>query len=107
MVTKRTKGPGRTGRTTPKGATTGSTASRATKSGDRAESSTRYTPPTAADLKAPSRLWVPVLMFSMLGIGALLIILNYVGAFGSVNNLWLVVGLGFILGGIIAATQYR
>jgi hypothetical protein len=78
-----------------------------TKAGSRAESSTRYTPPTAADLKAPSRLWVPVLMFAMLGIGALLIILNYVGALGGVNNVWLVVGLGFILAGIITATQYR
>jgi hypothetical protein len=52
-------------------------------------------------------MWVPVLMFSLLGIGALLIILNYVGALGSVNNAWLVVGLAFILGGIITATQYR
>ncbi len=107
MATKRTKGPGGSGRTTPKGATTGSTSSRATKSSGRAESSTRYTPPTAADLKAPSRLWVPVLMFSMLGLGALLIILNYVGALGGVNNVWLIVGLGCILAGIIAATQYR
>ena len=46
-------------------------------------------------------MWVPVLMFSLLGVGALLIILNYVGALGSVNNAWLVVGLAFILGGII------
>ena len=63
--------------------------------------------PTAIRLRAPSRMWVPVLMFSLLGVGALLIILNYVGALGSVNNAWLVVGLAFILGGIITATQYR
>jgi hypothetical protein len=107
MVTKRSKGPTKAGRPTAKGATTGSTSSRVTKAGSRAESSTRYTPPTAADLKAPSRLWVPVLMFAMLGIGALLIILNYVGALGGVNNAWLVVGLAFILAGIITATQYR
>ena len=46
-------------------------------------------------------------MFGMLLLGALIIILNYLGAFGSVNNAWLVVGLGCILVGIIAATQYR
>ncbi len=69
--------------------------------------STRYTPPTAADLKAPSRLWVPVLMFAMLGIGALIIILNYTGVLGSVNNTKLIIGLAFILAGIITATQYR
>src|SRR4051812_30825960 len=107
MVTKRSKGPTKAGGPTAKGATPGSTSSRVTKAGSRAESSARYTPPTAADLKAPSRLWVPLLMFAMLGIGTLLIILNYVGALGGVNNTWLVVGLGFILAGIITATQYR
>jgi hypothetical protein len=106
VVTKRSKRDSKGGRTTPKGATTGSLSARENVDG-RAGASARYTPPTAVRLKAPSRLWVPVLMFSMLGIGALLIILNYVGALGSVNNAWLVVGLGFILGGIIAATQYR
>ncbi|MDQ6697237.1 MAG: cell division protein CrgA [Actinomycetota bacterium] len=105
MATKRTRGG--SGRTTAKGATTGSTSAHVTKSTGRAELSGRYTPPTAADLNAPSRLWVPVLMFSMLGVGALLIILNYVGALGGVNNVWLVVGLACILAGIITATQYR
>jgi len=109
MATKRSKRRqvGHGGRTTPKGATTGSAAARPGSSNARAEPSTRYTPPTAAAMKAPSRLWVPVFMFTMLGVGALLIILNYLGALGSVNNAWLVVGLACILVGIIAATQYR
>ena len=29
------------------------------------------------------------------------------GVFGDASNIRLVIGLGFILGGIIAATQYR
>jgi hypothetical protein len=108
MATKRTRREGGSGRTTPKGtgATSGSLSARENAEG-RTGASARYTPPSAIRLRAPSRMWVPVLMFSLLGIGALLIILNYVGALGSVNNAWLVVGLAFILGGIITATQYR
>ncbi|MCU1453797.1 MAG: hypothetical protein JWN46_1943 [Acidimicrobiales bacterium] len=69
-------------------------------------SSKRYTPPvTRADLPSPA--WVPILMFGLLIAGALVIILNYVGALGGVSNVKLVIGLGLILGGIITATQYR
>ena len=61
--------------------------------------------------------WVPILMFTLLGLGLLIIFLNYLGllpAFpftdgsgGETDNRWLVVGLAGILGGIITATQYH
>ena len=46
-------------------------------------------------------------MFGLLGLGALIIVLNYLGGLGSASNVKLVIGLVLILGGIIAATQYR
>ena len=57
--------------------------------------------------KGPSPWWVPAIMFGLIIIGGLVIMLNYMGAFGDPENMRLVIGLGFILGGIIAATQYR
>jgi len=58
-------------------------------------------------VKLPSPWWVPALMFGLLGVGALVIILNYTGVFGDVDNSKLIIGLALILGGIVAATQYR
>jgi hypothetical protein len=52
-------------------------------------------------------VWVPILMFALLGIGTLLILLNYSNAFWETNNLYLLIGLGMILGGIVTATQYH
>lgn len=70
--------------------------------------SSRYTPPSARDLDLPSPMWVPILMFTLFGLGMLVIFLNYVELLpGSVSNWYLLVGLGLILGGIITATQYR
>ena len=55
-----------------------------------------------------SPTWVPVLMFALLGLGTLMIILNYVALLpGGTSNWYLVGGLGLILAGIITATQYR
>jgi hypothetical protein len=74
-----------------------------------ARSSSRYTPPTQNLADLPSPLWVPVLMFVLLGAGMLTIFLNYLGMVpgGETSNWYLLLGLGFILGGIITATQYR
>ena len=70
--------------------------------------STRYTPPTAKFEDMPSPVWVPILMFTMFGLGMLTIFLNYVELLPSATSNWyLLLGLGFILGGIITATQYR
>ena len=56
----------------------------------------------------PSPVWVPVLMFGLLALGTLLILANYtIEVLGMPNNWYLLGGLGMVLGGIIAATQYR
>lgn len=60
-----------------------------------------------ASAQLPSPTWVPVLMFALLIVGAVVIILNYMGTFGDPSNVRLIIGLVFILGGIITATQYR
>jgi hypothetical protein len=70
--------------------------------------SSRYTPPVPAKLKGPSPMWVPVLLFGLLIVGALVIILNYMGLLPNApQNYYLVGGLVAILGGIMVATQYR
>jgi hypothetical protein len=96
----------------PSGAKKGSTASRthsvAAEHGDDEDKySKRYTPPAAKYAPGPSPWWVPAIMFGLLIIGALVIMLNYMSVFGEPANMRLVIGLGFILGGIITATQYR
>lgn len=71
----------------------------------------RYTAPIPPERKGPSPVWVPILMFGLWALGLGIIILNYMGSLpGSGdggNGLYLVGGLVLILGGIIAATQYR
>ncbi|HET6954126.1 MAG TPA: cell division protein CrgA [Acidimicrobiales bacterium] len=86
------------GRVTPKGS---SQADR------RPAQSTRYTPPVPREVKV-SPSWVPVLMFALLGIGLVVIFLNYLGVLpGGMSNAYLGVGLVAICAGIITATQYR
>jgi len=95
------------GRVTPKGGPA---------SAPRPQASTRYTPPIPKEMKV-SPPWVPVLMFSLLGLGLVLIFLNYLGVLPALwwtnppdsdtSNWWLLIGLGSILGGIMTATQYR
>jgi hypothetical protein len=97
-------------RVTPKGAEQGAKASTAPRSKSGAPEggySARYTPPAATYAKGPSPWWVPAIMFGLLIVGALVIMLNYMGVFGEAANLRLVIGLALILGGIITATQYR
>lgn len=69
--------------------------------------SSRYTPPVPRYVKE-SPPWVPALMFGLLIVGALAIVLNYLGVIpGSPSNWYLLGGLVGILAGIIVATQYR
>jgi cell division protein CrgA len=94
------------GRVTPKG---GGSGGRVTpKGGERHPGqSTRYTPPTPREAKV-SPPWVPVLMFTLLGIGLVVIFLNYLDLLpGGMSNAYLGLGLAAICGGIITATQYR
>ncbi len=96
------------GRVTPKGGPPVAATSRTTPS-----ASARYTPPVPKELKV-SPWWIPALMFGLLGVGTLVIILNYVELLptwgflpDATSNVWLLVGLACILIGIIVATQWR
>jgi hypothetical protein len=86
------KRPPTSGRVTPKG-TTG-----------------RYTPPTPKEYKVSPR-WVPVLMLTLLILGMVIIVSNYLPDAGllpgDTSNVWLLVGLGLITGGFVTATRYR
>jgi hypothetical protein len=107
------------GRVTPKGTRPGELptaeapkAGRGTETEDgvhrASTASKRYTPPSVK-LHQPSPQWVPVLMFALWIIGALVIILNYLQHVlpGVPNNWYLMVGLASILAGLFVATQYR
>jgi hypothetical protein len=95
------------GRVTPK-------SEHADKSGRTTPAQTgRYTPPVPQEYKVSPR-WVPVVMFVLLGLGILIILLNYVGIVPAIgplpddtSNWYLLIGLVLILGGIITATQWR
>lgn len=98
-----------TGRTTPKGTNAKARASVSLGDGKPA-ASTRYTPPSRANVYRPSPIIVPILMFTFFGLGLLMIFLNYVGLLPGAENgsSWYIFGgLSLILLGIITATQYR
>lgn len=65
----------------------------------------RYTPPVPKSQKV-SPMWVPILMFSTLVGGMLMIILNYVDVLpGGTSNGYLLGGLGLITVGFLTATK--
>jgi hypothetical protein len=73
----------------------------------RPTASTRYTPPVPRQVKS-SPIWVPILMFALLGAGMLVILANYLGVLpGDTSNAYLGIGLALICAGILVATQYR
>jgi len=57
----------------------------------------------------PSEPWVAWLLFAFLGLGVLVIFLNYVKLVpgGETHNGFTLLGLGFILAGIITATRLK
>lgn len=72
-----------------------------------ADASSRYTPPTLREQRVSPK-WVPVLMFSLLGVGAIVILLYYLGFVpGGRNNWYLFSGLLAVLGGLYTATKYH
>jgi hypothetical protein len=92
------------GRVTPKGGP--AKAAKSTRS-TAPDPSGRYTPPVPA-YKKVSPPWWPATMFVPWALGILMIILNYVSLLpGAVSNWYVFGGLGLILAGIIAATQYH
>jgi hypothetical protein len=71
------------------------------------KASSRYTPPVPKADKVSPKI-VPILMFTFLGVGFLLILANYVGLLpGGAKNTYLIVGLVLITSGFITATQYH
>ena len=55
----------------------------------------------------PSPPWVSALLFGFLAIGMVVIFVNYAQLFGDTSNAITLLGLAFILGGIITATKLR
>ena len=80
------------GRTTPKGT----------------QASGRYTPPIPREVKVSSK-WVPILMFTFLGLGMVMIVANYLDLLpgDGPSNWYLLGGLGLITVGFIVATRWR
>jgi hypothetical protein len=67
----------------------------------------RYTPPVPKEWKESPK-WVPILMFGFLGLGALLIIVNYTPLMpGGSSNWFLLAGLGLVTAGFITATRWE
>jgi len=81
------------GRTTPKASRT-------------VPESGRYTPPIPRSQKV-SPIWVPILMFTLLIGGVLVIILNYLNLIGHASNGKLLIGLVLITAGFVTATNYH
>lgn len=98
------------GRATPKGGVGSGSRNAISKGHSTHEpetTSSRYTPPVPQEFKV-SPTWVPVVMFGLLGLGGLVIFLNYLGLLpGATDNLYLLLGLGLVLGGIITSTQFH
>ena len=98
------------GRVTPKGGPVRAGGSgRATGGpGGRAQATGgRYTAPIPREYRS-SPWWVPVLILTFFGLGLICILLNYLGLLpGGANNWYLIVGLGLIVSGFIAATRYH
>jgi hypothetical protein len=102
------------GRVTPKGTRPGETklptAPRPAVHGNSTayhatDSSSRYTPPIPKYEKESPR-WVPILMFALWIVGAIVIILYYL--VDGFRHQWVLFGgLAMILGGLYTATKYK
>ena len=93
------------GRVTPKGGPVKRNGAAPTAAG--ISGSGRYTAPTPAEFKV-SPWWVPALMITLLVLGVLVILLNYLSLLGgSANNIFLFVGLGLIVAGFITSTRWH
>jgi hypothetical protein len=93
------------GRVTPKG---GTSRSRATRQADDAGAmSGRYTAPIPKEMRV-SPPWYPWMVLALFVAGILVIILNYVSLLGGhASNWYLLIGLGLIVAGFVAATRWH
>jgi Cell division protein CrgA len=94
------------GRVTPKGGPAKRGGSGAG-TGGPSTSSGRYTAPIPAEMRSSPR-WYPILILALFAIGVVGIMLNYVGLLpGGASNIYLFIGLGFIVAGFVAATRWH
>jgi len=68
----------------------------------------RYTPPVPRSEKVSPK-WVPIVMFTSLGLGMLVILANYVSLLpgDGPSNMYLLLGLVLITTGFITATKFH
>jgi hypothetical protein len=65
-------------------------------------------PPPVKKEHGPSPTWYVVLMFGLMGVGMIVIILNYMGLTpGETSNFWLVTGLAGIAAGFAMTLNYH
>jgi hypothetical protein len=68
-------------------------------------------PPKQTDpvkAKGPSPMWYVSLMFGLMGLGVVVIVVNYVGVLpGGTDNLWLIAGLACIAVGFGMTLNFR
>ncbi len=103
---KTKRGHGSGGRVTPKGGPRKSSGKAGHGKVDD-HTSSRYTPPIPRSAKA-SPPWWPVLVFGLLGLGMLIIMLDYTGILPGAPNNWLLIpALACITGGLVALMNYR
>jgi len=102
------KGPAPTRRTGGRTAPKGGSGRRRSPADAGPSASTRYTPPDHRS-HAPSPPWLPWVIVGLFVLGVAVIFMHYAETVlpGASSNWWLLGGLGFILGGILTATQYR
>lgn len=78
---------------------------------NRRKAKRRPTPPSHPDptkAKGPSPTWYVVTLFSLMGLGMLIILANYISLLpGSPDNTWLLIGLAGIGGGFAMTLNYR
>lgn len=68
--------------------------------------SSRYTPPTPKEFYESPK-WIPILMFTFIGLGVISIISRYVVPSFENTNTPMLVGLMLMMGGLITATKWR
>ncbi len=77
----------------------------------RKKAKRRPPPPPKPDpikAKGPSPTWYIALMFGLMGLGTLVILLNYMDLMpGGTNNTWLLTGLAGIAGGFAMTLNFR
>jgi hypothetical protein len=68
--------------------------------------SARYTPPAKKELYESPK-WLPILLFSLLGVGVLCILSRYIVPAFENTNTPVLVGLVFLLAGLFTATKWK